>query len=300
MKWRPEYYHDSSGIRKRLRRDRQKLIIDKDAHTKWRKEERGDTEKNEGGGGTDESPKPENSEAYEILNAEDRPRPEGWSEEFVNALTESHRLSLHVIDVKRCQVISLMDITKIGDNDNPVGFINIEGENILAEYGWGLPKLFYDEDYDMHENFITVQGTLRLSRDIVYTNLNFEFTYRGDSFKQAPKSYVCSYLRAMMNATSPLGRSRVTTGAYHRLRSLSFFAYREICTAYLLFPFYFFPFFFPFFLPFLLIISETADESRSSSARSDAAACSARASASAASTSPDFSPPPSANDAANA
>lgn len=53
-----------------------------------------------------------------------------------------------------------MDKTKIGrDSDNPVGFIHIEGEDILAGYGWGLPKLCYDDDI-LNMNCMLVYGTL--------------------------------------------------------------------------------------------------------------------------------------------
>ena len=144
------------------------------------------------------------------MNAEERDQDAGWFQEFCNALTESHHLLLHAIDVQRCQVISLMDKTKIGDNDNPVGFINIEGEDWLAEYGCGLPKLCYDDDI-LNMDFMRVYGTLSLSWDIRCTDLHFNFSYRGQYYDYAPKSYVCSYLRAMMNATSSSGDSKVTT-----------------------------------------------------------------------------------------
>ena len=137
-----EYYNDSSGQRKM--RKFQKLGIDRDGMKKAAE----DDAEREGGGTTKKGrgQEPENSEAYEILNAEDRPRPEGgWYKEFCKALVESHHISLHVLDVQRCQVMSLMDKTAIDEyhtiNSKSWG-VDFDGEgHVTATYGHHLPSL---------------------------------------------------------------------------------------------------------------------------------------------------------------
>ena len=192
MKWGEPV--NSSSERKRC--GCQKLSVDDEGSIAAYDQEGGDTNKKKesedaagkDGGGTDEKdcndPEPENSKAYEILNADHPPRDTSWLNPLFNSLAESHHVSLHVIDIQRCQVMSLMDKKDINKSTTGTREVNFHEGNVLASYNCYLPRL-------------QIWGELSMSYDICCNDLHFKFA--DNCYEYAPKSYVCSYLRSMIN-----------------------------------------------------------------------------------------------------
>ena len=78
---------------------------------------------------------PENNAANDMLKTSGG---EGWYDRFCDALRDSHHITLHVLDIQTCQVVSLMDKTPFEDRWG----VDLRGGDPSATYGFDLPKLY--------------------------------------------------------------------------------------------------------------------------------------------------------------